>query len=96
MDKEKQIEEIAKNMCGNSLKEMCAYCKLWDSCYSEAKNLYAAGYRKQSDAISEFVLQLIERFKNTETTANCLHGRSNTEINQIIKIVAAEFGVEVE
>lgn len=61
-----------------------------------AKQLVCAGYRKQSDAISEFVLQLIERFKNTETIANCLHGRSNTEINQIIKIVAAEFGAEVK
>lgn len=61
-----------------------------------AKQLIAAGYRKQSDVVREFVLQLIERFKNTETIANCIHGRSNTEINQIIKIVAAEFGAEVE
>lgn len=56
-----------------------------------AKQLIAAGYRKQSDVVREFVLQPIERFKNTETIANCIHGRSNTEINRIIKIVAATF-----
>lgn len=61
-----------------------------------AEQLIAAGYRKQSDVVREFVLQLIERFENTETIANCIHGRSNTEINRIIKIVGAEFGAEGE
>lgn len=50
----------------------------------------------RKETAREFVLQLIERFKNTETIANCIHGRSNTEINRIIKIVAAEFGAEEE
>lgn len=50
----------------------------------------------RKETVREFVLQLIERFKNTETIANCIHGRSNTEINRIIKIVAAEFGAKVE
>lgn len=104
-DKEKQLEEIAKLTCevvfgGHNSYEDCGDCfgekDKYFGCKGIAESYYAADYSKQSDVVKEFVLQLIERFENTETIANCIHGRSNTEINRIIKIVAAEFGTEVE
>ena len=62
----------------------------------EAEDLYTAGYRKAGEVVDEFVERLEKRFEQTETIANCLHGRTNTEIDRIIKIVAAEMRQEVE
>lgn len=59
-----------------------------------AEGIYKAGYRKASDVIDEFVERLLDRFAKTETIANCLHGRTNTEIDSIIKIVATEMRKE--
>ena len=59
MSKEKQIEEMAKVICRNSISEICASgeCKLQDSCnldFRILEKLYNAGYRKIPDNIGEF------------------------------------------
>jgi hypothetical protein len=93
-DKQEQIEKMAKAMyfnivCGN---KSCSNCYEKDTCrdHNCATRLYNQSYRKASDVIDEFVERLRKRFEQTETIANCLHGRTNTEIDGIIKIVAAE------
>lgn len=100
-DKQEQIEKMAKCVgeknflcaddCENCIQIPCK-CKL----VKQSKLLYKAGYRKASDVIDEFMERLRKRFEQTETIANCLHGRTNTEIDGIIKIVAAEMRQEVE
>ena len=53
MDKQKQIEEITKILCQNEIDiERCADCNLSDYCSHvkiPARELYDAGYRKQSE-----------------------------------------------
>lgn len=50
MTKEKQIEEIAKTLCG--MKNDCDGC-MWNKTHCNERNyaeeIYAAGYRKQSE-----------------------------------------------
>ena len=52
MDKEKQIEEIVKVMCGGCPdNKECMYCLYAD--WYNAEALYNAGYRKQSEVTRE-------------------------------------------
>lgn len=57
LDKDKQIEEMAKIMCGFDDEECehCITCSYHNGCACEedAKNLYNAGYRKASDVARE-------------------------------------------
>lgn len=98
--KQEQIEEMAKEMYLNCFctNDSCETCHFVKKCKQNhfAKNAYNNGYRKISDVIDEFVERLGKRFEQTETIVNCLHGRTNTEIDRIIKIVAAEMRQEVE
>lgn len=60
MDKEKQIEEMARVMCGYYGTEKCYDCRYCCDCHikQEANRLYNAGYRKQSEvvkAIADFM-----------------------------------------
>lgn len=95
--KQEQIEEMAKER--NEIKDIM---NLLDKCVSlnpmckaeVATVVYCNNYRKASDVIDEFVERLLDRFAKTETIANCLHGRTNTEIDSIIKIVATEMRKE--
>jgi hypothetical protein len=52
MDEKKQIEEMARIICGLCTKEGClcdgGYCNFNCHDYERAKRLYNAGYRKQS------------------------------------------------
>lgn len=51
MDREKQIEEIAKVMCGGCPDDKgCTHCLCAD--WYRAESIYNAGYRKQSEWIS--------------------------------------------
>ena len=52
MNKEKQIEEMAKVMCGYYGTEKCYECRYCCDCHikQEATRLYNAGYRKQRTA----------------------------------------------
>lgn len=53
MSKEKQIEEMAKTLCGEKEKR-CENCDSYRSCefWIEASILHNTGYRKQSEWIS--------------------------------------------
>ena len=91
---QEQIEEMAKQMCG-AINNSCIHdCTPACGAREYAKRCFEAGYRKASDVIDEFVERLLDRFAKTETIANCLHGRTNTEIDSIIKIVATEMRKE--
>ena len=61
MDREKQIEEIGKIVCG--MENGCDGC-MWNKARCNERNyaeeIYKAGYRKQSDIINEFVKRLKE------------------------------------
>jgi hypothetical protein len=61
MNKEKQIEEMAKIFCG--MKNGCDGC-MWDKvhCYerNDAKDLYNAGYRKASEVAREIFEEIGE------------------------------------
>ena len=50
MSKEKQIEEMARTLCGEK-EHSCKECDSFDLCefWLEASTLYNAGYRKQSE-----------------------------------------------
>lgn len=95
---QEQIEEMAKEMYLNCFcsHDHCETCHFVKKCNQNhfAKNAYNMSYRKASDVIDGFVERLLDRFAKTETIANCLHGRTNTEIDSIIKIVAAEMRKE--
>lgn len=96
-DRQEQIEEMAKDL------EEAKYWAIgtvgsmnngfggWYGSY-----MYKKGYRKASDVIDEFVERLRKRFEQTETIANSLHGRKNSEIDSIIKIIAEEMKKETE
>lgn len=55
MSKEKQIEEMAKVMCGYYGTEKCYECRYCCDCHikQEATRLYNAGYRKQSNDVPD-------------------------------------------
>ena len=64
MSKEKQIEEMAKAICGLNTEQGCfcdgGYCNYNCLSYEKAIKLYNAGYRKQSEVIDEFSDRLKE------------------------------------
>lgn len=57
MSKEKQIEEMAKVICGLNTSDGCfcdgGYCNYNCLSYEKAEALYTAGYRKQSENVIE-------------------------------------------
>lgn len=55
MSKEKQIEEMAKTLCGEKEKR-CENCDSYRSCefWIEASILHNQGYRKQSEGVWKF------------------------------------------
>lgn len=91
MDKEKQIEEMAKAMCGAvtynvcSPKLNCTTCVYWQS----AENAYNAGYRKQSDTVREFVQKLKAEDERCRKLYSVGAGIGFTTISKIAK----EYGV---
>lgn len=62
-DEQKQVEEMAKAMCEEYDTDICKHeCPMATDCANIliAKRLIAAGYRKQSEVIDEFVERLKE------------------------------------
>lgn len=61
MDREKQIEELGKILCG--MKNGCDKC-MWNKVRcnerNDAEKIYKEGYRKQSEVVDEFVKRLKE------------------------------------
>lgn len=87
-DKQKQIEEMAKEMCKEYGTYTCKNeCQLCGDCANEyiAENLIAAGYRKQSDTAREILQYLYEKMGNVSL--------SDTEL---VLYLAEQYGVEVE
>ena len=76
MDKVKQIEEMARIICGLCTKEGClcdgGYCNFNCNDYERAKRLYTAGYRKQSECkecgekTSKVIVALQEKLANAK------------------------------
>lgn len=70
MDKEKQIEGMALDVCG--AKEICkGGCNISCEFYTEAINLYNKGYRKADEVIDEF----IERLKEEDEISRRRYGK---------------------
>lgn len=61
MNREKQIEELGKILCG--MKNGCDGC-MWNKVHCNEKNyakeIYKAGYRKKNEVVDEFVKRLKE------------------------------------
>lgn len=95
-DEQKQIEEMVKVIMG-AVPETIQYVQApanETEARIEAKALIAAGYRKQSDVIDEFM----ERFLNISLEKSIAgeYGRGFSDCSEIIEKLAAEFGAEVE
>lgn len=96
---ERKIEEMAKIMCGCDCGPCGRDCRC--ASYKWAKKLYAAGYRKQSDTVREFVEQL-----KKELFAKCTYiltvdnpndyDMKSDEVNALIDELADKYGAEVE
>ena len=89
------IQFLSNYMQKESIKfESCRVCEFYNSCQriKDIKNLYKAGYRKQSEVVKEFVAGVtVELNKRRDSE---LYGKDS--ILGIINKVAAEYGVEVE
>lgn len=101
-DKQKQIEEMAKVIIGAvpvTIQYIQAPANETEA-RIEAKALIAAGYRKQSEVIDEFVERLKELLHKHEYR-NQIDGVSFYQMNaesfcDEINDLAKEYGVEVE
>lgn len=100
-DEQKQIEEMAKQMCG-AIDNSCIHdCTPACGAREYAKRCFKAGYRKQSEVAKEFVDRLIlelialrsEEFDGKELAIN---GKTYKYLVIRAKEIAAEYGVEVE
>ena len=76
MDREKQIEEMARMMCREK-EHTCEECDSSDMCefWTEASVLYKAGYRKQSEWIN-----VDERLPDPNKLVLCLWERDGDGI----------------
>ncbi len=67
MSRDKQIEEMAKIICGSHNNGACVFnhepCDLECSANGEAKKLYDSGYRKASEVARE-IFEEVERVVN--------------------------------
>lgn len=98
MDKEKQIEEMAKELspygfckitiCENCNRKKTSKCRY----YSFAKRYTIKGYRKQSDTVREFV----ERLKQIRLNRIRIGEYDGIDLWLDVKKLAKEYGVEVE
>lgn len=93
--KEKKIEEMAKDMCGNPdtrKKDLCSYCVGWSDCLASAEALYNADYRKQSDIVREFVEKVKKIIHGFENISQDTDDRICEQIDEC----AEEYGVKRE
>lgn len=101
-DEQKQIEEMAKVIM-DAVPETIQYVQApanETEARIEAKALYAAGYRKQSDTVGDFVKRLKEllhkhEYRNQRDGVSFFQMDAESfwdEINEL----AAQYGVEVD
>ena len=87
-EKEKQIEEMAKQMCG-AINNSCIHdCTPACGAREYAKRCIEAGYRKQSE-VAENIIAMLRAAKPVVKT----HFEAYDEL---IENIAAEYGAEVE
>lgn len=94
-DKQKQIEELAKVIMGAvpvTIQYVQAPANETEA-RIEAKALYAAGYRKQCDAVREFLKLLKE--KESPKLLMWEYGEGYLDCIKTAEELAAEYGVEV-
>ena len=80
MSREKQIEEMAKAMCGNGMSNgNCATddypCKLECVYGCCAERLYSKGYRKQNEVIDTFVTRAKDSMELMPTVYKSFYGK---------------------
>jgi len=67
MNKEKQIEEMARTICGLNTSEGCfcdgGYCNYNCLAYEKATALYNAGYRKESEVEYWTAFEIFEKIE---------------------------------
>lgn len=93
--KQEQIKEMAQCMCGAKDSDICQNC-CSKACgiWKYAERAIAAGYRKASDMIDEFVERIKERaLQSCHKIINCYE---ITRIETVIDDIAAEMRQEVE
>lgn len=73
MNKEQQIKEMARALCGNSYNAEKGYCNKSDEecdfmCppYLKSKRIYALGYGDTKQAVKEFAEKLKEKVEKAE------------------------------
>lgn len=94
MDKEQQLEEMAKDMCGDPdtiRKNLCANCLGWSDCLTSAEALYAAGYRKQSDVVKEFAKRIKDIIHRDENISNSADEYLCDEIDDLNRLYGKDF-----
>ena len=97
-DKQKQIEEMAKVIIGAvpvTIQYVQAPANETEA-RIEAKALIAAGYRKQSDTVREFVEKVLKIGSKRPLCLFNEYGEGYIDCIENIKKIAAEYGVEVE
>lgn len=103
MNEKQQIEEMReivntqKHICYEIDCTNCNYNDAFGSDCVDERNLmalYAAGYRKQSDVVSEFLQRLKE--KESPKLLTWEYGEGYLDCLKMAEKVAAEFGAEVE
>lgn len=96
--REEFVEELATVMCEEFGTEACEeYCGS-NVCANRfiAEKLYAAGYRKQSDTVREFVGKVLKIGSKRPLCLFNEYGEGYIDCIENIKKIAAQYGVEVE
>ena len=97
MNRDKQIEEMAKIICTPTAKKgNCDKCGFKRHCskFDDATDLYNAGYRKASEVASEVIDEIFEildaeyRNYDTEALSDTLNKMYMSSRNTVIKITA--------
>ena len=97
--REEQIVEMAKVMCEEYDTDICKHeCPMATDCANTliAKRLIAAGYRKQSDTVREFVEKVLKIGSKRPLCLFNEYGEGYIDCIENIKKIAKEYGVEVE
>lgn len=101
-DKQKQIEEMAKELspygfckitkCENCNRKKLSKCRY----YSFAKRCVMNGYRKQSDTVKEFVCKVLQIGSKRPLCLFNEYKEGYVDCLDQIKELAAEYGINTE
>ena len=97
--REEQLAEMAKLLCSSFNSEYCHHdCPEFCDCrvLVHCEGLQYAGYRKQSDAVREFVEKVLKIGSKRPLCLFNEYGEGYIDCIENIKKIAKEYGVEVE